>query len=103
MSFLLEVTRTGVNCQLNVVTCNARLRTPTSRTGVRILRRTSKNSIFQDFRYERSGNDQKQNDGELNRSYKECFYRKILTKSTIEIVENKSESVYRIIASFYNV
>ena len=46
---------------------DARLRTTIFETGVRILGRTSKNSIFHDFRYERSGNDQKQNDGNLTK------------------------------------
>ena len=76
MAFLPEVTQKSVNCQLNVATCNARLRTTTSKTGVRILGRTSKNSIFHDFRYERSGNDQKQNDGNLTKVTKNVFTEK---------------------------
>ena len=63
MSFLPEVTQKSVNChdRLSVVTCYERLRTTTSRTG------------------ERSGNDQKQNDGNLTKVTKNVLSEKILT------------------------
>ena len=70
MCFSPEVTRKALTVCRKKIICNARLRTTIFETGVRILGRTSKNTIFRDFRCERSGDDQKQNDGNLTKVIK---------------------------------
>ena len=80
----------------------ARLRTTIFETDVRILGRTSKSTNFQDFRYERSGNDQKQNDGNLTKVTKNVLTEKYELKVQFKLLKVKGE-FYGIITSFYYV